>query len=381
MKYQMMKRKVLMAISATILCTSCALTPMVAFAADSDSSDDIEAQIQEQQHLLDQLNAKKRNATENQLKSQMKDIEEQIDDLKKQKNYDAQGAIDALSAQLAKIQEQLDEQAKTQNLLNETLEKLNKLESRAYSQETTGGNGSINRLVNPAPRGNLSYTQDARNAQNNSTMVFSYAPDQLYKIYCRTGYLTDISLHEGETVKFVGGGDTSAWAINSTTVGKTPHIYIKPVTQTSTTNIIITTDKRSYQLIVCTSDWYNPMVRWTYGAEEAEMDFKRQQSDEKNITASANAVSVDDLNFNYRVKTKGSASKPEMVFDDGEKTIIKFGKKMDKMPALFIRERGHKTLSLTNYKMKDGAYILDRLIDYAELRYNENDIVTIERNR
>lgn len=381
MKYQMMKRKVLMAISATILCTSCALAPMVAFAADSDSSDDIEAQIQEQQHLLDQLNAKKRNATENQLKSQMKDIEEQIDDLKKQKNYDAQGAIDALSAQLAKIQEQLDEQAKTQNLLNETLEKLNKLESRAYSQETTGGNGSINRLVNPAPRGNLSYTQDARNAQNNSTMVFSYAPDQLYKIYCRTGYLTDISLHEGETVKFVGGGDTSAWAINSTTVGKTPHIYIKPVTQTSTTNIIITTDKRSYQLIVCTSDWYNPMVRWTYGAEEAEMDFKRQQSDEKNITASANAVSVDDLNFNYRVKTKGSASKPEMVFDDGEKTIIKFGKKMDKMPALFIRERGHKTLSLTNYKMKDGAYILDRLIDYAELRYNENDIVTIERNR
>ena len=381
MKYQMMKRKVLMAISATILCTSCALTPMVAFAADSDSSDDIEAQIQEQQHLLDQLNAKKRNATENQLKSQMKDIEEQIDDLKKQKNYDAQGAIDALSAQLAKIQEQLDEQAKTQDLLNQTLEKLNKLESRAYSQETTGGNGSINRLVNPAPRGNLSYTQDARNAQNNSTMVFSYAPDQLYKIYCRTGYLTDISLHEGETVKFVGGGDTSAWAINSTTVGKIPHIYIKPVTQTSTTNIIITTDKRSYQLIVCTSDWYNPMVRWTYGAEEAEMDFKRQQSDEKNITASANAVSVDDLNFNYRVKTKGSASKPEMVFDDGEKTIIKFGKKMDKMPALFIRERGHKTLSLTNYKMKDGAYILDRLIDYAELRYNENDIVTIERNR
>ena len=381
MKYQMMKRKVLMAISATILCTSCALTPMVAFAADSDSSDDIEAQIQEQQHLLDQLNAKKRNATENQLKSQMKDIEEQIDDLKKQKNYDAQGAIDALSAQLAKIQEQLDEQAKTQDLLNQTLEKLNKLESRAYSQETTGGNGSINRLVNPAPRGNLSYTQDARNAQNNSTMVFSYAPDQLYKIYCRTGYLTDISLHDGETVKFVGGGDTSAWAINSTTVGKTPHIYIKPVTQTSTTNIIITTDKRSYQLIVCTSDWYNPMVRWTYGAEEAEMDFKRQQSDEKNITASANAVSVDDLNFNYRVKTKGSASKPEMVFDDGEKTIIKFGKKMDKMPALFIRERGHKTLSLTNYKMKDGAYILDRLIDYAELRYDENDIVTIERNR
>ena len=368
-----LKFKVLCGALALALSTS--LTN-VSFAAETENSEDIEAQIQEQQKLLDDLNARKRNARENELKNQMKDIEEQLDTLKKEKNYDAQGAIDALSAQLAQIKDQLDAQAKTQELLNQTLEKLNKLEK---AQASPSGNGSINRLVNPGPKGNLSYTQDARNAQNNSTMVFAYAPDQLYKIYCRTGYLTDIALHDGETIKFVGGGDTSAWAINSTTVGKTPHIYIKPTVPTSTTNIIITTDKRSYQLIVCTSDWYNPMVKWTYGQEEAQIDFDKKQSDEKNITTPVNVMSVNDLNFDYKIRTKGDATKPEMVFDDGQKTVIRFKKNMNKMPALFIREKGHKTMSLTNYKLKDNAYMLDRLIDYAELRYSDTDIVTIER--
>lgn len=368
-----LKFKVLCGALALALSTS--LTN-VSFAAETENSEDIEAQIQEQQKLLDDLNARKRNARENELKNQMKDIEEQLDTLKKEKNYDAQGAIDALSAQLAQIKDQLDAQAKTQELLNQTLEKLNKLEK---AQASPSGNGSINRLVNPGPKGNLSYTQDARNAQNNSTMVFAYAPDQLYKIYCRTGYLTDIALHDGETIKFVGGGDTSAWAINSTTVGKTPHIYIKPTVPTSTTNIIITTDKRSYQLIVCTSDWYNPMVKWTYGQEEAQIDFDKKQSDEKNITTPVNVMSVNDLNFSYKIRTKGDATKPEMVFDDGQKTVIRFKKNMNKMPALFIREKGHKTMSLTNYKLKDNAYMLDRLIDYAELRYSDTDIVTIER--
>ena len=372
-----LKFKVLCGAIALALSTS--LTN-VSFAAETENSEDIEAQIQEQQKLLDDLNAKKRNARENELKNQMKDIEDQLDTLKKEKNYDAQGAIDALSAQLAQIKDQLAAQAKTQELLNQTLEKLNKLEkAQASASDVGSGNGSINRLVNPGPQGNISYTQDARNAQNNSTMVFAYAPDQLYKIYCRTGYLTDISLHDGETIKFVGGGDTSAWAINSTVVGKTPHIYIKPTVPTSTTNIIITTDKRSYQLIVCTSDWYNPMVKWTYGQEEAQIDFEKKQSDEKNITTSVDVMSVDDLNFNYKVKTKGEAEKPEMVFDDGQKTVIRFKKNMNKMPALFIREHGHKTMSLTNYKLKDNAYMIDRLIDYAELRYSDTDIVTIER--
>ena len=50
-------------------------------------------------------------------------------------------------------------------------------------------------LVNPDNSyRSINTTQDAINAQGDSTMVFTYAPEQLYKIYCRPGYITDLAL-------------------------------------------------------------------------------------------------------------------------------------------------------------------------------------------
>ena len=132
-------------------------------------------------------------------------------------------------------------------------------------------------------------------------------------------------------MNFVGGGDTSAWKLSSTTVDGTPHIYIKPVVQANTTNLIITTDKRSYQLIVTTSDWYNPMVRWTYDKEDDQNMLLQQKKDAETITSSTSATSMEKLHFDYDIKVKGDKKyQPATVFDDGEKTIIKF-KKMPKV--------------------------------------------------
>lgn len=284
----------------------------------------------------------------------------------------------ALSERLANVEQELRDQA---NLQIELIDRID----RAHMTGTAFTQGAPGRpLVNPAPAANsaVSYTQDAANAQGNSTMTFSYAPDQLYKIYCRTGYLTDIELKKGEMISFVGGGDTSSWAVNTTTVGGTPHIYVKPVVQSNTTNLIITTNKRSYQLILTTSDWYNPMVRWSYELEEAQTAMMQRERDEQTITASMSVTSVDKLYFDYKITVKGSnAYKPEMVFDDGEKTIIRMAKGVKQLPALFIREPGKKDLSLANFKTKDNTYILDRVIDRAELRYGEHDIVKIERRK
>jgi len=355
-------------------------SPMPVFAAQS--AEDIEAQIAEQEQILRELNSRKKNAQTDALKSQISSLESQIEEMKHKENYDSKGAIESMAAQLAGLKEQLDEQQRTQRLLVQTIEKLDKLVSANKSEPVSAQASYRKVLVNPGPKGNVSYTQDAVNAQNDSTMVFTYSPDQLYKIYCRTGYLTDIELHKGEKINFVGGGDTSSWAINSATIAGTPHIYIKPVVQSSTTNIIVTTDKRSYQLIVCTDNWYNPMVRWTYGQEEAEAAFIQSQKDERTITDRMNVVDSNKLNFNYKVSVKGDSDmKPEMVFDDGEKTLIRFRRTSKTLPALFIRERGHKGVSLANFKVKDNTYILDRVIDKAELRFSDSNIITIERGK
>lgn len=198
------------------------------------------------------------------------------------------------------------------------LEKLEQMES----EHVKGANEEIsayNPLVNPSAPQKISYTQDGANSQENSTVVFKYAPNQLYKIYCRVGYLTDLSLKKGETVTFVGGGDTSAWAVEKVTVDSVPHIYIKPTVATNTTNLIITTNKCSYQLILNTSDWYNPMVTWTYGQEkQSAINLVEKQSAISEIKGN-----VESLNFNYKISGQSSV-RPFAIFDDGEKIILKF---------------------------------------------------------
>ena len=77
------------------------------------------------------------------------------------------------------------------NILDRLENRLHELEQEQEREYKAIPAPSSYSLVNPAP-GNerVSYTQDAINSQGNSTMVFTYAPEQLYKIYCRRGYLT-----------------------------------------------------------------------------------------------------------------------------------------------------------------------------------------------
>lgn len=314
-----------------------------------------------------------------QLQNELDSLNGQLKSLRDQKNSGNEDLIRTISERLADLEAELRAQSDLQMELMQLLESRYRASYNDYDD-----NSSRRALINPVPYGGntVSYTQDAANAQGNSTMTFSYAPDQLYKIYCRTGYLTDIELKKGEQISFVGGGDTSSWAVNATTVAGVPHIYVKPVVQSSTTNLIITTNKRSYQLILTVSDWYNPMVRWSYGLEDAQTAILQNAKDEQTITADMSVTGVDKLNFSYKVSVKGNDSyKPEMVFDDGEKTIIRVNKGVKRLPALFIREPGKKDLSLANFKTKDNCYIIDRIIDRAELRYGESDIVRIERKK
>ena len=233
-------------------------------------------------------------------------------------------------------------------------------------------------LVNPAPASYVNDTQDAVNAQGNSTMTFAYSPTQLYKIYCRRGYLTDLEFRKGETIQFVGGGDTAGWAVSSATVDGVPHLYIKPVVEVSTTNLIVTTDKRSYQLIIHSADWYNPMVTWTYAAEDRQNMLRTQQKEEALRTTSVNVSSVENLDFSYKVKGKNAEYRPEMVFSDGMRVYLKFKKIPQRQVPIFIQEKGNRMMTLINYQQKDDYYIIDAPFDKAQLRVSEHESITIE---
>lgn len=233
-------------------------------------------------------------------------------------------------------------------------------------------------LVHPAPASYVNDTQDAVNAQGNATMTFAYAPNQLYKIYCRRGYLTDLAFRKGETIQFVGGGDTAGWAVSSATVDGIPHLYIKPVVEVSTTNLIVTTNKRSYQLIVHSADWYNPMVSWTYATEDHQDMLRSEQKNEAARTAAVHATDVESLDFSYKVKGKNAEYRPETVFSDGMRVYLKFNKLPQRQVPIFIQEKGSRMMTLVNYQQKDNYYIIDAPFERAQLRVSEHENVTIE---
>jgi type IV secretion system protein VirB9 len=370
------KRTIGLTLCGVLISTSMAL------AAPTAASTDLDTLIQNQKQVLEQLNDKKTQQYQQDLNTHIDSMEKQLSDLKKQYgNYDAQGAITSLSAQINALQEQLNQQVEAQNKILLEVKSLKSQDTQAVQNPADGSDyygtaATKNYLVNPGPSPSVGYTQDAINAQGDSTMVFSYSPAQLYKIYSKVGFITDLQFKKGEKVTYVGGGDTAKWIIDSTDVDGTPHLYIKPINSQSTTNIVVNTTKHSYQILANSSDWYNPMVRWSYGIEEEKINQIQQKKDEQIYTDKLSISRPEDLSFRYEIK--GNAKwKPIMAFTDGQKTYIQFNRMSKSLPILFIKEANRKELSLVNYKVKDKYYIIDKVFEEAQLRLSDNEVVTI----
>lgn len=338
---------------------------------------DLDEQIRNQQVILNQLSQKKEQKD--------KELIKRLDSLEsKVNNYDASGAVDSLATQILELKQQFKSTESIQEkILNriesmeKNIENFKKTTVQDSDEITSSGIATTRFLVNPGQGSNVSYTQDAINSQGNSTMVFRYADNQVYKIYCRRGYLTDLAFKKGEEIKYVGGGDTSGWAVSNTAVDGVPHLYIKPIVETSSTNLIVTTNKHSYQLILNTSDWYNPMVYWVYDAENREANLIAQKKEERITTGKINAMNVEDLDFAYEVSGDGN-DKISMVFSDGDQTYLKFKKVPKKQLPVFIRQKGHKEMSLVNYTIKDNYFIIEKVFDIAQIK-DGNDTLTVKR--
>lgn len=369
--------------SIVISLVICGLTTSGAFAASS--SDDIDSMIKNQQQILTELNQKKAQQDNKAFLEKINSLEKKLSDNNSTK------AVAELTAQITDLRERLEDTIATQERIVNLLDKMERDRKNSEAAEQVavaqardlgderyyGSAASRNFLVNPGGQGSdVSYTQDAINSQGNSTMVFSYSPNQIYKIYCRMGFITDLAFKKGETINYVGGGDTAGWSISKTSVDGVEHLLVKPVVETGTTNFFIATDKHTYQLIVNSSSWYNPMVKWVYGQEAITENLIEKKKNERVVTGTISVSNVTDMDFNY--EASGNGNKPELIFSDGEKTYLKFKNIRNKQVPIFVRAKNHKEMSLVNYTVKDNYYIIDKVFDVAQIRESDTDIVTIK---
>ena len=223
----------------------------------------------------------------------------------------------------------------------------------------------------------------------NSTLFYDYEAGRLYEVQTSPHFLTAIMLRPGEKLLAKASGDTVRWVLGETAQGAGVNqqvvVLLKPIRGGLRTNIVLTTDQRTYLIEAASREGgaYTSAVSWNYPQEEMQALAAQQAAQAQVVVAPA--LAIDQLHFGYRVEAKkGKAPRwqPLRVFDDGTKTYIQFPINMaaTEAPPLFLVGPGDKA-ELVNYRYLNGYYIVDRLIDVAELRIGEKPQTVVRITR
>lgn len=217
----------------------------------------------------------------------------------------------------------------------------------------------------------------ARVVREGNFVTFPYGHSQP-TLTCARLRACIIELEPGEIVLSRIAGDLARWEIAPATAGadgRTTLVVVKPKDCDLTTNLVLATDRRIYDLTLdappCKTitgshetnpqDPYVRHVRFYYPDETVA-----QWSKPAPPTI---ALDVAQLNFNYAIKRdKQFPWQPAQVFDDGAHVYIKLpdAARHREAPVLFVlAANGSRTL--LNYTVTGDTYITDRLFDRAVL--------------
>ena len=217
--------------------------------------------------------------------------------------------------------------------------------------------------------------QPRREGYYNAIQVYPWSEGALYQVYAAPGQITSIALEPGEALTGAGpiaAGDTARWIIGDTEsgsgVGRRVLVLVKPSRADITTNLVITTDRRTYMLELRSGEKpYMPAVSWAYPAPAGG---GRQ-------ALPATPVIPAVAQRNYRYSLTGSSNppwKPIAVYDDGRRVYVEFprGIVQGEMPPIFVIGPDGET-QIVNTRIYQHILIVDRLFGAAELRLGASD--------
>lgn len=204
---------------------------------------------------------------------------------------------------------------------------------------------------------------------------FAYNTDQQPIISTIPLQETVVSLESGEKFENISTGDPSRWSYSVATSGAgsslQQNILIKPSAPSISTNMVITTNKRIYNLrLVSGADPDSSSmrsVRFWYPKEMQAASIVSNSSSQTSVN-----VALNQLNFDYRLSNATGYSLPKWaptsIFDDGIHTYIQFPAEIAStdMPVLFVMRNG-KTNELVNYRYQAPYFIVDKLFKQAAL--------------
>jgi len=173
-------------------------------------------------------------------------------------------------------------------------------------------------------------------------------------------------------------GDSVRWNVAPAVYGEgslaTALIVLKPQGPGLDTNMLITTDRRAYYLrLISKPTDYVARVAFAYPDDDRQR-WQRHLLEQRTSEEAASAkvlpamIAIEKMNFDYRVTGGTTQIRPVRVFDDGAKTYLQMPPAIEHMEAPVLLVIGTDGQSImTNYRVQQQTYIVDRLFDRARL--------------
>ncbi|WP_112875495.1 P-type conjugative transfer protein TrbG [Paracoccus endophyticus] len=213
-----------------------------------------------------------------------------------------------------------------------------------------------------------------REGYHNAIQIYPWSEGALYQVYAAPGQITDIALEPGESLTGAGpiaAGDTARWIIGDTESGsganRRVHILVKPTRPDISTNLVVSTDRRSYMIELRAREaLYMPSVAWAYPEPPAG---QRRHGPAAPVIPGEAA-----RNYRYGLQGDDAPWRPISVFDDGRRVYVVFprGIAQGEMPPLFVLGTDGE-VQVVNSRVHQNILIVDRLFGAAELRLGSVD--------
>ncbi|TAJ68777.1 MAG: conjugal transfer protein TrbG [Phenylobacterium sp.] len=214
--------------------------------------------------------------------------------------------------------------------------------------------------------------------------VFVYDPGRVYEVWTAPLRVTTLTLSPGETIISKAAGDTVRWQIGETQSGDGPgqraHVMIKPLQRGLATNLVLATSHRVYLLELRSGapETLNTAITWDVGAV-LDTGAPTASSPPPGLVAPQGPL---DARFRIAAKGRRPAWTPTAVMTDGVRTFLTFPATVTaaEAPALFAVGPDGQA-QLVNYRQQGGLWVVDRVLQAAELRVGGRraQVVRIER--
>jgi P-type conjugative transfer protein TrbG len=219
--------------------------------------------------------------------------------------------------------------------------------------------------------------EPTRDGWIDAIQTYPYTPGALYRLYASPDQVSDVALQPGEELVAVSAGDTVRWVVGDTTSGggdaKQVHVLVKPVASALETNLVITTDRRTYHLALqSTEHTAMAALSWSYPQDQIAA-LKKQNDRADAVRPIDQGLALEHLQFRYAITGDDAPWRPVRAFDDGAKVYIEFPSRIDQgeAPPLFVVGPTGEN-ELVNYRVRGNYYIVDRLFGAAELRLGKD---------